>query len=165
MTIFYSCYLRVTVMISSEGSNKHNQFISTIRNYYKQLIRKLCNFSANKAQTITLKHLIKFLQASYSLILLYPHLLYHTFNIITKFKNVHEDFRSGLNVLSLITIKKMIDFIASCARQYLTFHNIAWHYARLFAFTSFYPFLKQIRGFISCFQLENLHKAVNFKKI
>lgn len=126
MTIFYSCYLRVTVMISSEGSNKHNQFISTIRNYYKQLIRKLCNSSVNKAQTITLKHLIKFLQASYSLILLYPHLLYHTFNIITKFKNVHEDFRSGLNVLSLITIKKMIDFIASCARQYLTFHNIAW---------------------------------------
>lgn len=140
MTIFYSCYLRVTVMISSEGSNKHNQFISTIRNYYKQLIRKLCNFSANKAQTITLKHLIKFLQASYSLILLYPHLLYHTFNIITKFKNVHEDFRSGLNVLSLITIKKMIDFIASCARQYLTFHNFAWLLCKIVCIYVLLPF-------------------------
>lgn len=105
MTIFYSCYLRVTVMISSEGSNKHNQFISTIRNYYKQL----CNFSANKAQTITLKHLIKFLQASYSLILLYPHLLYHTFNIITMFKGVHEDFRTGFNVLSFDHNKKKND--------------------------------------------------------
>lgn len=55
----------------------------------------------------------------------------------------------------------MIDFIGSCARQYLTFDNVANFNAMLYALTSF-TLNKRIRGFISCFLL-GLNEAVNFK--
>lgn len=55
----------------------------------------------------------------------------------------------------------MIDFIGSCARQYLTFDNVANFNAMVYALTSF-TLTKRIRGFISCFLL-GLNEAVNFK--
>lgn len=54
-----------------------------------------------------------------------------------------------------------IDFIGSCAKQYLTFDNVANFNAMVYALTSF-TLTKRIRGFISCFLL-GLNEAVNFK--
>lgn len=78
---------------------------------------------------------------------------------------VHKDFRTVFNVLSLITIKKKKNDRFHCARQYLTFHNIAWLQCKIVCIYVLLPFPQEIRGFISCFQLDNLHKAVNFKSL
>lgn len=60
-----------------------------------------------------------------------------------------------MEILELVSmtyrlIKKIfIDFIGSCARQYLTFDNVANFNAMVYALTSF-TLTKRIRGFISC---------------
>lgn len=103
-------------------------------------------FSVSKTNTFCIMHLISRLKMDFKKLL-----------ILKKYMEILELVSMTYRLIK----KKIIDFIGSCARQYLTFDNVANFNAMLYALSSF-TLTKRIRGFISCFLL-GLNEAVNFK--